>query len=186
MVQHVRDNGFDPDAQRLHQAAVAVEEGDRALACHGRQLDNYGFRPIHEDGDYMNRNFAKTQEVKLFAMRDLVRSEDRWDLIHMDVQGAEFDICRDAMPDLKERSNRVMIGTHSRKLEGSLMAPFAETGWVLENEKPCKFTFWPNHKTLEAMTTVDGTQTWNNPAPDGPTTPGLRSCVLVRAGANRS
>jgi FkbM family methyltransferase len=153
-----------PDAQRLHRAAVAVEEGIAHWPVTVDSSNDYGFRPIDEDGDYMNRNFAKTQEVKLLAMRDLVRSEDRWDLIHMDVQGAEFDICRDAMPDLKERSKRVMIGTHSRKLEGSLMALFAETGWVLENEKPCKFTFWPNHKTLEAMTTVDGTQTWNNPA----------------------
>jgi len=33
----------------------------------------------------------------------------------------------------------------------------------LENEKPCKFTFWPNHASFEAMTTVDGNQTWMNP-----------------------
>jgi hypothetical protein len=36
-------------------------------------------------------------------------------------------------------------------------------GWVLEHEKPAKFNFAPNPLTLEAMTTVDGTQVWRNP-----------------------
>lgn len=161
--QHIRDNGFDPGRQRLHQAAVAVEKGEAQWPVTEDSSGDYGFRPITEGGDYMARQFAATRPVKLLAMRDLVRSEDRWDLIHIDVQGAEGAICADALPELNARAKRVMIGTHSRKLDGDLFELFANAGWVLENEKPCKFTFWPNHASFEAMTTVDGTQTWMNP-----------------------
>ena len=163
MLQHVIDNGFSVAKQDLLQAAVAVEGGVAEWPVTLDSSDNYGFRPIEGNGDYMNRSFAKTQAVTLLAMRDLVRRETQWDIIHMDVQGAEYDICNSALDDLNARAKRIMIGTHSRKLDGDLFALFSRAGWILENEKPCKFTFWPNHKSLEAMTTVDGTQTWRNP-----------------------
>ena len=168
MVQHLKDNGFDPADHRLHRAAVAVKAGTARWPVTQDSSGDYGFRPLTEAGDYMGRAFAETQDVTLMAMRDLVLSEDRWDLIHIDVQGSEFDICRSALAELTARARRVMIGTHSRKLEGDLMALFGDAGWILENEKPCKFDFSPHYKSLEALTTVDGTQTWRNPAPHLP------------------
>ncbi|HEY4030415.1 MAG TPA: FkbM family methyltransferase [Caulobacteraceae bacterium] len=163
MVQHLKDNGFDPAEHRLHQAAVAVREGVAQWPVTEDSSGDYGFRPIEASGDYMDRKFAATQDVRLLPMRSLVLSEDKWDLIHIDVQGSEYDICKDALPELNARAKRVMIGTHSRKLEGDLIKLFMDAGWILENEKPCKFEFRTEYKSLEGMTMVDGTQTWRHP-----------------------
>jgi hypothetical protein len=35
--------------------------------------------------------------------------------------------------------------------------------WDLEHEKPTKFRYYRNPKTLEGMTIADGTQVWRNP-----------------------
>ncbi len=168
MVQHLKDNGFDPGDHRLHQAAVAIDDGTAKWPVTKDSSGQYGFRPLTDAGDYMGRAFAETQDVALISMRKLVLSEDRWDLIHIDVQGSEFAICKSALAELNARARRVMIGTHSRKLEGDLLELFGEAGWILENEKPCKFDFSPHYNSLEALTTVDGTQTWRNPAPSLP------------------
>jgi hypothetical protein len=83
-------------------------------------------------------------------------------MIHIDIQGGEYEVCRASIADLGERAKRVIIGTHSRKIDGDLVELFMREGWILEHEKPTKFTFRSNPPSLEAMTTVDGTQCWRN------------------------
>ena len=34
----------------------------------------------------------------------------------------------------------MMIATHSRPLEGELMVLLNDNGWLLQREKPCRFT----------------------------------------------
>lgn len=161
--QHLTDNSFDPAQHNLFHAAVAQADGVAHWPVTEPSSTEFGFRPMDASGDYMHRTFAATAEVKLMAMTRLVRLENRWDLIHVDIQGAEASICRVAMPDLIARAKRVIIGTHSRTIEGDLITLFARNEWVLENEKPCKFAPHPTWDTLESLTTVDGCQVWCNP-----------------------
>ncbi len=83
--------------------------------------------------------------------------------MHIDVQGAETAICEVGLAVMAERVRWVVIGTHSRAIEGRLVSLFGEAGWILENEKPCRFTWTPGAPDLVAMTTLDGTQVWRNP-----------------------
>jgi hypothetical protein len=46
---------------------------------------------------------------------------------------------------------------------GDLLEIMFKEGWILENEKPCRFVFRADARTLETMTTLDGTQVWRNP-----------------------
>jgi len=162
--QHLSDNGFDPLEHRLYEAAVAVEAGIAKWPVTADSSSDYGFRPLEGQTDYLDRHWADTRDVTLLSIRDLVRSEDRWDMIHIDIQGTEVAVCAAAMPELVKRAKRVMIGTHSRKIEGDLIDLFVTNGWILENEKPCQFRFRVGAKSLEAMTHLDGNQTWMNPA----------------------
>ena len=93
----------------------------------------------------------------------LLATQPVWDLVHIDVQGSEVEICRAGLAGLQERVRWLVIGTHSRVIEGALIALLRDAGWVLENEKPCRFTFSPTALDLVAMTTLDGTQVWRNP-----------------------
>jgi FkbM family methyltransferase len=166
MVQHLRDNGFDPATHDLRSAAVGAEAGEAEWPDTPDSSDQWGYRPIDASGDYMARTFEKTYKVEVLAFDDLLRSRDRWDLVHIDVQGHELPMCQKAIETLNARAHWLVIGTHSRKIEGDLFELFARSGWELDREKPCKFDFTPVAKTLEAMTTADGTQVWRNPRLD--------------------
>ena len=72
-------------------------------------------------------------------------------------------MCQHAVPLLNTRVAYLVIGTHSRKLDGDLVDLFHGEGWVLEHEKPSRFTFVPGVKLLESMNEADGTQVWRNP-----------------------
>jgi hypothetical protein len=79
-------------------------------------------------------------------------------LCHIDIQGAEFVVLSRAREIAKERIKRLVIGTHSRMIEAQLFDLLASDGWILENEKPCKFVFIDGRLD----TILDGTQVWRN------------------------
>lgn len=166
--QHFLDNGFKPAQHALFEAAVGVSAGiaEWPVLEDAAASEAWGCRPIRNTGDYMGRQFQKTKQVKVIPMFDLILRESRWDLIHLDVQGEEVDVCRSCIEQLNARAHWLIAATHSRKLDGDFLELMCRAGWLLEHEKPAKFTFAPNPKTLEAMTTLDGTQIWRNPRLD--------------------
>jgi hypothetical protein len=50
----------------------------------------------------------------------------------------------------------VVIGTHSRPIEGKLIEHLNERGWILEFEQPCTFAL----EGSELPVRVDGCQGW--------------------------
>jgi hypothetical protein len=56
----------------------------------------------------------------------------------------------------------MMIATHSRPLEGELMMLLNDNGWVLQREKPCRFTVARATTDWCGATAVDGSQYWTN------------------------
>ena len=60
------------------------------------------------------------------------------DLIHCDVQGSEYDVLTAAQETLNARVRRVVVGTHSRRIEAELLDFFAAQGWRLEDEGICR------------------------------------------------
>jgi hypothetical protein len=97
-------------------------------------------------------------------------------MIHIDVQGHEVEICRSCIEELYRRVHWLIVGTHSRKLDGDMIELMRAAGWLLENEKPSKFHFLLEAPTLEAMTHVDGIQVWRNPRMSGNGQSGRYSC----------
>lgn len=165
LLQHFIDNGFDPDRHFLYEAAVGTTDGvaQWPAAEEIPASDQWGCRPVHDGQDYMGRKVAATVDVRIRAMGELIRNEPRWDLLHIDVQGDEVKICHSCIDDLSSRVRWIVAATHSRKLDGDFLELMTNAGWVLEHEKPAKFTFRTGIRALEALTTVDGTQVWRNP-----------------------
>lgn len=174
MQTHFRDNGLDPAAHHLDNAAVGVEAGWARWPKLPNPAADWGARPLEastsEDGaakaggqDYIGRDFEEHIDVKFLPIRTILEREPVWDLLHIDVQGTETEVCTAAADLLDQRVRWMVIGTHSRKIEGDLFEHFFRHGWVLENEKTALVNFDPQAQTLEAMTYCDGTQVWKNP-----------------------
>jgi FkbM family methyltransferase len=159
--QHFLDNGLHPDQHLLFQAAVGAQPG-RARWPRVEPRNSYGTRPITG----VAAALSDTLDVEVLGIANLLATQKRWDLVHVDVQGGEVPLCEAGLALLNERAHWLIIGTHSRLIDGQLISMFVRAGWVLENEKPAIFTFQPGAASLEAMTRIDGTQVWRNPRLD--------------------
>ena len=175
LLTHFRDNGFDPAVHRIDHAVIGVNAGwakwpklafpsadwgARPLACSG---DDGSFATNANVPDYMGRHFGECIAVEMLSFHDVLEREPLWDLVHIDVQGTEAELCAASIEILNLQVRWLVIGMHSRKLDGDLMDLFFRHGWILENEKPTRFHYKPAAATLEAMTIQDGTQVWRNP-----------------------
>lgn len=170
MRQHFIDNDIDPELHCLLCAAVGNERGHARWPKIVDPPNAGGARPIRdngsvnrEDANYIPHAVEDYIDVDILPLRDLLAYRPVWDLIHIDVQGWEGELVAGNAESLTERARWLVIGTHSRVLDGSLIDTLHRAGWVLENEKPTRFTFRPNQKSLELMTEVDGAQIWRNP-----------------------
>jgi FkbM family methyltransferase len=169
--QNLIDNGFAPDAHRLFHAAVGAEPGTALWPALEDSRDDWGSRPIPDNvpgagaTDYLGRTLS-TIPVEILSMADLIEVEPHWNLVHIDVQGHEVEICSSCIEKLNHRVQWLIIGTHSRQLDGDMLGLMYSAGWVLENEKPTKFNFSRAASSLEAMTVYDGIQVWSNPRMD--------------------
>jgi FkbM family methyltransferase len=171
MTRHFLDNGLDPADHVLMQAAVGLERGRARWPKIADAANDWGSRPARvdengtnaQDASYLGALLNDFIEVEVIPAREILELEDRWDLVHVDVQGWERLICEDALTQLNERVAYLVVGTHSRKLDGDLVDLFHRQGWMLEHEKPSRFTFAPGVAVLESMNEADGTQVWRNP-----------------------
>jgi hypothetical protein len=175
MQSHFRDNGFDPAAYRLDNAVIGVtpgrarwpklavpsaDWGGRPLACSGRDGN---FAGNAKESDYRGLRYDEYIDVEMLSFDGVLERETLWDLVHIDVQGGEAELCSASAEMLTQRVRWLVIGLHSRKIDGELIDLFFRNGWILENEKPTQFSYNPAAASLEAMTFVDGTQVWRNP-----------------------
>lgn len=162
--QHFADNGLDPDAHRLLAAAVGPAAGEALWPAADDPANDYGARVLGagERRDHRGAR-ARVRLVPMVGVADLLRAEPLWDLVHLDVQGLEGALCTAARADLG-RVRRIVIGTHTRQIEGELIELFHGLGWALEHESPARFAYDPEAASVLAMTEVDGTQIWRNPS----------------------
>lgn len=91
---------------------------------------------------------------------DVLSSGQVIDLLHIDIQGGETDYVRGNMDSIEQLVRRVLIGTHSRVIEGQLMEHFQKAGWRMEMERPVIAPLQAGNP----VTLIDGVQMWANPA----------------------
>ena len=167
MRQHFRDNGLDPDEHSLLNVAVGAKPGTARWPEVPDPVNEWATRPAREndalDHGYAGCRLARSVEIPVLPAAELVEREPRWDLVHLDLQGWEAEVCGEAIDAMDQRVHRLVVGLHSRRLEGEVLALFYSRGWMLENEKPTRFVYEPAAPTIENMTVLDGIQVWRNP-----------------------
>ena len=163
--QHLADNAIAPEAVRLHQAAIGESPGEVLWPGRAAGAADYGARPMEAAGrDHRGIAVAAAQRVRVLPIAELLEMEPSWDLVHMDLQGLEARLCATAMPLLRERVRHVVVATHSAALDAACFALFQEAGWDGLNHLLPRVTHRRHAASIEAMTELDGTQLWRNPA----------------------
>jgi len=133
----------------IHFPESAVEDMGAAASSSAESTDYRG-QPV------------STAEVPCCRLDTLIGPDQAVDFLHVDVQGAEGELIASHLEWLNIAVKSMMIATHSRPLEGELMARLGEAGWILLREKPCRFGVGAAIPDWTGATTVDGSQYWIN------------------------
>jgi len=103
-------------------------------------------------------------EVPAVALNQVFSAVNmRIDLLHIDVQGVEFELTSHEADSIQKHAVTMAIGTHSRLAEGQLQQFFLARGWGLRFDEPCNAIFTMTRPTLPGFTVQDGLQLYENP-----------------------
>lgn len=167
--QNIEDNDLANEDVILLQAAVGTADGTARWPKLADPRNVAGARPLRdgstEDAAYLQGLADEMIDVEVVSATGLLLARPFWDLLHIDVQGTEAELCETTLGTLSERVRYVIVGTHSRKLDGDVMDIFFRGGWRLEHEKPARMmcSTADSPDSLTRLTIGDGTQVWRNP-----------------------
>jgi hypothetical protein len=123
--------------------------------------EEWGLEPTFgADAEQVKRAVAAGTHdaVRMVPLREVIGDNERLDLLHIDIQGGEADLVAQTRQLLTERVAYLVIGTHSREIEGRLFGTFASDTWRLEIERPAILAL----NADKPSTLVDGVQGWRN------------------------
>jgi hypothetical protein len=98
----------------------------------------------------------------MIALQTLVAPCRRVDLLHIDIQGGEADFIAGCLSVMNSKVGYLVVGTHSRQIEGRIMDTLLGAKWKLEIERPAIISLLGDGP----LVTVDGVQGWRNPRLD--------------------
>lgn len=99
-------------------------------------------------------------KVRSYTLSEILDGLEHVDFLHIDIQGAEYNLVAANLCLLEERVSSMMIATHSRPIEGKLIELLIGAGWHLHREKPCRVNWSLKTPEIAGMTQVDGCQYW--------------------------
>ncbi len=156
-------NGFSPSEVTLHHGIAAAESGTALFPRQDSAGLSWGLEPIFDATEAQRERAVRSgkyDELPMLSLAEVAAQYARIDLLHIDIQGGEADLVAACLPLLSQKIAYLLIGTHSRPIEGRLFDVLLKAGWRLEIERPCQI-----HLTDGVPAThVDGVQGWRNPA----------------------
>ena len=149
-------NNFQKDEFEIIRGIASADAGQGLFPKSSNGEANWGKSEIKADQQMFSaKSFDKLEKIRLI---DVV-PPDRWvDLLHIDIQGSEYEFIANGMSYLKEKVRYILIGTHSRKIEGDLFVIMSENCWDLEIERPAIY----QNIAGQPILSVDGVQGWCN------------------------
>lgn len=164
-LEHIAADGSDCEVVIVHGAGwhesapvhfPAIDEGDMGGAVWTLQGTDVDYRGAHLTHHEVNG-------ISLRLLLNAARGSGLIDLLHVDVQGVEFELLEATAGEVQDVTRLMMVGTHSRLAEGQLQHCWLERGWGLVHDDPCTGHFTMTHPTLAGFTVQDGNQLWENP-----------------------
>ena len=154
-------NGFLDSQVTLHHGIAAAADGIDLFPRQEKSGIEWGLKPLLNAG-IIDRAKAKLtgshDELPMISLATASEGHERVDLLHMDIQGGEADLIEKSLPLLWEKVAYIVVGTHSREIEGRIFSCLRAAGWFLEIERPAILTLAGGIPEV----TVDGVQGWRN------------------------
>jgi hypothetical protein len=155
-------NGFRPEQVTLYHGLAAATSGTALFPRQAQAGGSWGLEPIFSaDEETRARALAigSHDELTMFSIAQLSEGFERIDLLHVDIQGGEADLVAGSLDILQQKIAYMVIGTHSRQIEGQLLSTLLSAGWCLEVERAAVLAVDPNHGPVVVN---DGVQCWRN------------------------
>ncbi|MDE2581441.1 MAG: FkbM family methyltransferase [Rhodospirillales bacterium] len=155
-------NGFAPDQVTLRRGIAAPTGGVALFPRQEAAGTHWGLEPIFGATDEACRREAQSgryDALPMIALDELVAPHARIDLLHIDIQGGEADFIVGCLPSLQRTVAYILVGTHSRQIEGRIIEALLQAGWVLEIERAAIIALHEGRPQV----VVDGVQGWRNP-----------------------
>jgi hypothetical protein len=154
-------NGFAEDEIELHHGIAGATPGTALFPRQGVSGESWGLEPVFNPSPKAlkeARASGRYDELPVIGLDTLAEGHARVDLVHIDIQGGEADLVEAALPFLGAKVAYLLIGTHSREIEGRLFRALGAAGWRLEIERPAILSLTEDGPVV----TVDGVQGWRN------------------------
>ncbi len=123
--QHFVANGLKTDSVHLVHGAISKERGQVRFPVVENPDEDYGasLRQVNEGSEFIL--------VNSFILEDVVsKFTGAINFMHIDIQGAEYDVIPDNMDLLKRSVKSIMIGTHlSLQHHEGMRDRFLDHGW---------------------------------------------------------
>lgn len=155
-------NAFLPEQVTLHRGIAAAEAGTALFPRQEQAGIAWGLEPIFGVNDALRDEAVasgKYDALPMVPLADLAAQHERIDLLHIDIQGGEANLIAGCLPTLCNLVAYIVIGTHSREIEGTLFGILLAAGWRLEIERPAILSL-----DAAPIVVIDGVQGWRNPA----------------------
>lgn len=155
-------NGFSPSEYEVIRGIAGPRPGTALFPKQDRAGMHWGLEPVFNATRRMVKEAKRSGTHEILPVYDLNRimaDHSVIDLLHIDIQGGEVDMVAGCIETLNRRCAAMLIGTHSRKLEGQLCEILFRHGWALDIERTAIITLTDG----EPVVTVDGVQGWRNP-----------------------
>lgn len=155
-------NGFAPAQVALHHGLATARSGAALFPRQETGGSHWGLEAVFDpDAATRARLLAAGThyEIPMRSLEELSAGHERIDLLHIDIQGEEAALVAATLDVLARKVAYIVIGTHSRQIEGALFDTLLPAGWLLEIERPALLAIEPGGPRV----TVDGVQGWRNP-----------------------
>jgi len=156
------ENGFAEGESTLVTGIAAGQSGVALFPLQETAGESWGLEPVLGADEVRTQELMATgrySALPMISLAELAAPHARIDLLHIDIQGGEADLVEACLDILSARFAYVLIGTHSRQIEGRLFDLMIDAGWELDMERPAFLDI--SHPT--PIVTVDGVQGWKNP-----------------------
>lgn len=153
-------NGFSSDEFRIIHGVAAPAKGVALFPVVENAGASWGSEPILNATAAQIKEASASgqyQQLVAFPLAEIVKGEPV-DLLHIDIQGGEADFVEAAIGDLNRFVRYIVIGTHSRQIEGRIMSTLLSQGWKLEMERPAIIRLIDGRPQIS----VDGVQGWRS------------------------
>jgi FkbM family methyltransferase len=161
-LRHLKINDFLESEFTLHLGVAAASGGRALFPKKAAEAVNFGLAPVFNPSereliDILN---AGTHDlVEIIPISEILANTKRVDLLHIDIQGGEFDLLKQNIEIISEKIAYVFVGTHSREIEGKIFELMLHHGFMLEVERPAILTL---HRGSNPSIRYDGAQGWRN------------------------